>query len=103
MIEGIRESLPDMAVSDCPKCNLQIQQGAGLDAVHPIELLAIGYRVTYIQKIKKEGWSDTSTNPQIRDSIHYLHVHAADFLLHPEQTPFLMSRPQTLQGEQPHD
>ncbi len=45
MIEGIRESLPDTAVSDCPKCNLQIRQGTGLNAVHPIELLAIGYRI----------------------------------------------------------
>jgi len=43
MIEGIRESHPDMAVSDCPKCNLQIRQGTGLDAVHPIELLAMRY------------------------------------------------------------
>ena len=42
MIKGIRECLPDLAVSDCPKCNLQIRQGAGLDAVHPIELLARG-------------------------------------------------------------
>ena len=40
MLEGIRESLPDLAVSDCPKCNLQIRQGTGLDAIHPIELLA---------------------------------------------------------------
>lgn len=45
MLEGIRESFPDLAVSDCPKCNLQIQQGTGLNAVHPIELLAIGYRM----------------------------------------------------------
>lgn len=42
MIEGIRESLSDIAVSDCPKCNLQIQQATGLNAVHPIELLAMG-------------------------------------------------------------
>lgn len=45
MIEGIRESLSDLAVSDCPKCNLQIQQATGLNAVHPIELLAMGYQV----------------------------------------------------------
>ncbi|MBI5197463.1 MAG: anaerobic glycerol-3-phosphate dehydrogenase subunit C [Nitrospirae bacterium] len=43
MIEGIRELLPDQAVSDCPKCNLQIQQGTGIAAVHPLELLAQGY------------------------------------------------------------
>lgn len=40
MTEGILESFPDIIVSDCPKCNLQIQQGTGLNAVHPIELLA---------------------------------------------------------------
>lgn len=44
MIEGIRRVLPDLAVSDCPKCNLQIRQGTGLDAVHPIELLATVYK-----------------------------------------------------------
>jgi glycerol-3-phosphate dehydrogenase subunit C len=43
MIEGIREVLPDRAVSDCPKCNLQIEQGTGLSAVHPLELLAQAY------------------------------------------------------------
>ena len=43
MLEGIRKSFPDLAVSDCPKCNLQIRQGTGLDAVHPIELLAKCY------------------------------------------------------------
>ncbi|MBI4715332.1 MAG: hypothetical protein HY760_05265 [Nitrospirae bacterium] len=43
MMEGIREVLPDQAVSDCPKCNLQITQGTGIEAVHPLELLARGY------------------------------------------------------------
>ncbi len=40
MINGIRECMPHIAISDCPKCNMQIRQGTGLDAVHPIELLA---------------------------------------------------------------
>lgn len=43
MFEGIMESLPDIVVSDCPKCNLQIRQGTGLDTIHPIELLANCY------------------------------------------------------------
>ncbi len=40
MLNGIRECLPHLAASDCPKCNMQIRQGTGLEAVHPIELLA---------------------------------------------------------------
>jgi hypothetical protein len=35
--------LPNQAVSDCPKCNLQIEQGTGIEAVHPLELLAKAY------------------------------------------------------------
>ncbi len=43
MLDGIRDSFADIAVSDCPKCNMQIRQGTGLDAIHPIELLANCY------------------------------------------------------------
>jgi glycerol-3-phosphate dehydrogenase subunit C len=43
MIDGILAAEPSIAVSDCPKCNLQIKQGTGLEAVHPIEILLKGY------------------------------------------------------------
>lgn len=43
MIEGIRNTGATMAVSDCPKCNLQIKQGTGIEAVHPLEIFYKSY------------------------------------------------------------
>ncbi|MBI1819190.1 MAG: anaerobic glycerol-3-phosphate dehydrogenase subunit C, partial [Nitrospirae bacterium] len=37
MIEGIAGSNPTLAASDCPKCNIQIKQGTGVEALHPLE------------------------------------------------------------------
>ncbi len=44
MIEGIAAENPSMAASDCPKCNIQIKQGTGIEAVHPLEIFLKGYK-----------------------------------------------------------
>lgn len=59
MLEGIRESFPDIVVSDCPKCNLQIRQGTGLDSIHPIELLANCY--VALDPVPLNSWPVTAT------------------------------------------
>ncbi|MBI1822451.1 MAG: anaerobic glycerol-3-phosphate dehydrogenase subunit C [Nitrospirae bacterium] len=44
MIDGIISTQASVAVSDCPKCNLQIKQGTGMEAVHPLEIFLKGYK-----------------------------------------------------------
>ncbi|MBI3593452.1 MAG: anaerobic glycerol-3-phosphate dehydrogenase subunit C [Nitrospirae bacterium] len=44
MINGISEENPTLAASDCPKCNIQIKQGTGIEALHPLEIFIKGYK-----------------------------------------------------------
>ena len=43
MIESVASSRATLAASDCPKCNIQIRQGTGVAAVHPLEIFVRGY------------------------------------------------------------
>ena len=43
LLNGIRESRPDLAVSDCSLAALQIQQGTGTKPLHPVQVLAMAY------------------------------------------------------------
>lgn len=44
LFEGIMESEPDLVITDCPGCNMQIQQGTGLTVAHPIHIIKQAYR-----------------------------------------------------------
>ncbi|MCC7201754.1 MAG: anaerobic glycerol-3-phosphate dehydrogenase subunit C [Nitrospirae bacterium] len=63
MLQGIREGLPHLAASDCPKCNMQIRQGTGLEAVHPIEILAAQLTDRIPSKIKFKCRPETCAEP----------------------------------------
>jgi glycerol-3-phosphate dehydrogenase subunit C len=39
LFEGIAELTPDLVATDCPGCQLQIQQGTGLTVIHPIQII----------------------------------------------------------------
>ncbi len=43
LLQEIRESKPDLTVSDCPLAGLQIEQGTGNKPIHPIRVLARAY------------------------------------------------------------
>lgn len=43
LLREIRESHPDLTVSDCPLAGLQIKQGIGKNALHPIQVLQMAY------------------------------------------------------------
>jgi glycerol-3-phosphate dehydrogenase subunit C len=43
LFEGIAELAPDLVATDCPGCEMQIQQGTGLTVVHPIQVLGQAY------------------------------------------------------------
>jgi glycerol-3-phosphate dehydrogenase subunit C len=44
LFREIRESGVDRVVTSCGSCALQILQGTGLQAVHPVTLIAEAYR-----------------------------------------------------------
>ncbi len=43
LFEGIAELAPDLVVTDCPGCQLQIRQGTGLTVIHPIQIVRQSY------------------------------------------------------------
>ena len=43
LFEGVAELAPDLVATDCPGCELQIQQGTGLTVIHPIQILKQSY------------------------------------------------------------
>jgi len=43
MFKGLREARPDRVATDCPLAALQIKQGTGMSAQHPIQILAGAY------------------------------------------------------------
>lgn len=43
LFEGIAESAPDLVITECPGCELQIRQGTGLAVTHPIEIAKQAY------------------------------------------------------------
>lgn len=43
LVREVRESQPDLTVSDCPLAGLQIQEGTGKRTLHPVQVLAIAY------------------------------------------------------------
>jgi len=43
LLTGIREGNPDVVVSDCSLAGLQIQQGTGTKALHPVQVLERAY------------------------------------------------------------
>jgi len=43
LFQGIRESAPDLVVTECPGCKLQIEQGTGLSVSHPILIMKQAY------------------------------------------------------------
>jgi Fe-S oxidoreductase len=43
LLRDIRESEPDLTVSDCSLAGLQIQQGAAIKPLHPVQVLEIAY------------------------------------------------------------
>ena len=43
LFEGITESATDLVATDCPGCNMQIQQGTGLAVTHPIDIIKQAY------------------------------------------------------------
>jgi glycerol-3-phosphate dehydrogenase subunit C len=43
LFDGIREALPDMVVTECPGCKLQIEQGTKLPVSHPILIMKQAY------------------------------------------------------------
>jgi glycerol-3-phosphate dehydrogenase subunit C len=45
LFDGIKEAAPDMVITDCPGCTLQIEQGTGLVATHPIHIVKQAYRL----------------------------------------------------------
>jgi glycerol-3-phosphate dehydrogenase subunit C len=45
LFDGIAELKPDLVATDCPGCQLQIQQGTGLTVIHPIEIVRRSYRL----------------------------------------------------------
>lgn len=45
LIRGIEEAEADEVATDCPLSRLQIEQGTGRKAKHPVEILALGYGI----------------------------------------------------------
>lgn len=43
LFEGIRESAPDLVITECPGCELQLRQGTDLAVTHPIEIVKQAY------------------------------------------------------------
>lgn len=43
LFEGIKEASPDMVITDCPGCELQIEQGTGVETIHPIQIIKQAY------------------------------------------------------------
>ncbi|NQT74622.1 MAG: hypothetical protein HQ553_17935 [Chloroflexi bacterium] len=43
LFDGIKEASPDMVITDCPGCQLQIQQGTGLEVTHPVHIVRQAY------------------------------------------------------------
>jgi glycerol-3-phosphate dehydrogenase subunit C len=39
LFEGIAESAPDLVITECPGCELQIRQGTGLEVTHPVHII----------------------------------------------------------------
>jgi Fe-S oxidoreductase len=39
LFEGIAESAPDLVITECPGCELQIRQGTRLKVTHPISII----------------------------------------------------------------
>jgi Fe-S oxidoreductase len=46
LFKDIREARPDKVATDCPLAALQIKQGTGASAQHPIQILAEAYGLT---------------------------------------------------------
>jgi len=47
VFEALREGKPDVVASDCPLAGIQIKQGTGRTAKHPIQILADCYGLSY--------------------------------------------------------
>jgi FAD/FMN-containing dehydrogenase/Fe-S oxidoreductase len=45
LFERVAEVAPDLLVSECSTCRMQLEQATGLDSVHPAELLARAYGI----------------------------------------------------------
>jgi Fe-S oxidoreductase len=45
LFEELRRLAPDMVITDCPGCKMQISQGAGLPVSHPILVLKESFRI----------------------------------------------------------
>ncbi|MFC2027770.1 heterodisulfide reductase-related iron-sulfur binding cluster [Chloroflexota bacterium] len=43
LFNEIKETAPDMVITDCPGCQLQINQGTGLEVMHPIQIIRRAY------------------------------------------------------------
>jgi glycerol-3-phosphate dehydrogenase subunit C len=43
LFDGIKEVAPDKVITDCPGCQLQIEQGTGLEVIHPIQVVSRAY------------------------------------------------------------
>ena len=54
LFDAIREALPDMVVTECPGCKLQIEQGTGLSVSHPILIMKQAYAVQSCGALRRE-------------------------------------------------
>ena len=43
LFDGIQDANPDLVVTDCPACKMQIQQGTGLEVAHPVMIFQKAY------------------------------------------------------------
>ena len=43
LFDGIQDANPDLVVTDCPACRIQIQQGTGLEVAHPVMIFQKAY------------------------------------------------------------
>ncbi len=55
LARGIREARPDVVLTECPGCRMQIEHLSGVAAWHPVRLLALAY-----------GW----TSPPFEETDH---------------------------------
>ena len=43
LFNKLKETSPDRAVTDCPTCKLQIEQGTGMQVVNPVQIISESY------------------------------------------------------------
>lgn len=43
LFDEIKETAPDMVITDCPGCKIQIEQGSGVTTTHPIHIMKKAY------------------------------------------------------------